>query len=126
MAAALSRRVQTEGNSYLTEAQKARGRLNSLTYALTRCQEIPSTMAAFYLTIADSPAYTNLSFAPLFHSQAVSFLRNQPFFARLVPTGNRGQHIPSAFIFDYIYRPDSLNDLCLLEFVKVDYYFIFN
>ncbi len=99
----------------LSPVAAGRGRVNSMSVALCKMQEIAAPMAALYLR-RGSAMYSSHDFAPLLLGQAMAVVQNLEHEITLVRTVS-GQYMGSHQYNDFYYRHSSLVHMTLLEFV---------
>jgi len=104
--------------------EKARRLMTKIVNNLSAKMEIGSPMAAMYL-LRNPDHYTNLNFVPFYWKSYVTEARRpwQPHDGeesgdKVTLIKSRGRIIGLSPVHDYIYRPESLEDLCLYDWIR--------
>ena len=107
-----------------TRKEKARRLMTKIVNNLSAKLEFGSPMAAMYL-LRNPDHYTNLDFAPFYWKSYVTEARRpwQPpneeeGSDKVVLVKSRGRIIGLSPVYDYVYRPAELEELCLYDWVQ--------
>ncbi|MEY5044979.1 MAG: hypothetical protein RL713_204, partial [Bacteroidota bacterium] len=117
--------IERNSSATLSAPQLGFGRLSSMVYQLSKYNEVPATVASLYL-LRESGFYISHSFVSLSLFEAINYCHGKETQANVVhqpPSENDRQNAETQYTIikvldDYIYRPDSLHNLCWFEFSK--------
>ena len=108
-----------------TQKEKARRLMTKMVNNLSAKMEIGSPMACLYL-LQNPDHYTNLDFAPIFWKSFVNEARkafdpeeSDRLHEKVTLLKRRGCIIGLSPIYDYIFRPVELEDMCFYDWVRL-------